>query len=646
VRRVLKRCLDRDTRTRIRDIADARLDLDEAFAEPTATEGAAAAASVPSRRRLPLGAGLAAAAAVGALLTALVLERLRPSAAQPPVVRSLTDSGRDWFPAASPDGKLVAFVSDRDGRQRIWLKQLPDGDETALTSGPDDRPRFSSDGSAVLFVRREGDGSSLFRIGVLGGEPRRLVGDAYDGAWSPDGRRLAFTREGRDGDRRSWALYVASADGSDPREIHRSTQGLFEWPVWSPDGKRIVCYPRFVGVSSGAWPLLLVDSSGSGSRPLDSSSLQARSPAVWLGEGDELLLARTSDVAGLDASPSDVYLINAQAGREAKVFASPNRISALDVLGRGRIVFDVNSNRYNLREVALAEGGTAAAWLTRGLGLNRQPRYAPDGDWILFSALRGDNLDVWSVQPRTGAVRRLTDSPAGDFDPALTSDGRQLIWSSDRGGHFEIWMGNADGSGARQVSHDGVDAENATATPDGKWIVYASGNPKKLGIWKVRSDGSEPTLLVPGLADWPEVSPDGKHVVFASERFTQQSAIRVVRLEDGAVLPFAIPLGSTIGRLGLIAGRARWTPDGRAIAFVNFDERGLPGVFVQEFVPEGDTSATRRALAGFDTEWAPETFAISPDGKKICLAEWEQVSSIMTAEGVPGVEPPVRPRAP
>jgi hypothetical protein len=69
-------------------------------------------------------------------------------------------------------------------------------------------------------------------------------------------------------------------------------------------------------------------------------------------------------------------------------------------------------------------------------------------------------------------------------------------------------------------------------------------------------------------------------------------------------------------------------------------------VFVQDFAPDRDTSATRRALAGFDTEWAPETFALSPDGKKICLAEWEQVSSLMTAEGVPGVKPPVRPGGP
>jgi len=87
-----------------------------------------------------------------------------------------------------------------------------------------------------------------------------------------------------------------------------------------------------------------------------------------------------------------------------------------------------------------------------------------------------------------------------------------------------------------------------------------------------------------------------------------------------------------------ISGRARWMPDGKSIAFVSVDRNGRSGIFVQEFIPGRDTASTRRALAGFEPDWAAETFAISPDGKRICLAEWEQVSSLMTAEGVPGVD--------
>jgi Tol biopolymer transport system component len=592
-----------------------------------------------SKKVLYFSWAITAAFAAAAGVTGVLALRARGPASQPLLVRPLTDSGRDWFPAASPDGKLVAFVSDRDGKDRIWLKQMPDGDERPLTSGPDDRPRFSPDGSSLLFVRRESGGSSLYRVGVLGGEPRRLVANATDGNFSCDGQRLAWVREGTEDGRQVWTLTVGSADGGAPREIYRDKTVPFDWPAWSPDGKRIVCFPHALGASAGYTGPFLVATDGSGTRDLGVGRTAELASPVWIGAGREILLARASRVVSLfDAAACTIERVDPETGAHSAVLESPNRVSAVDVLGSGRLVFDVNSNRVNLREVPAAGAAAPGVWLTRGLGMNRQPRYSPDGEWIIYSALRGGNVDVWSLQPRTGAVRRLTDSPAVDFDPAVTQDGKHLIFSSDRSGHFEIWMADADGSGARQVSRDGVDAENATATPDGTWLVYASGNPKKFGIWKVRSDGSEEAMLFSGLAEWPEVSPDGQYALFTFARETEDSAIRVVRISDGTLVPFSIRLGATTRRMEQISGRARWMPDGKAIAFAAADTNARLGVFLQDFRPGQDTARTRRPLAGFDPDWAAETFAIAPDGKKICLAEWEQVSSLMTAEGVPGVE--------
>jgi Tol biopolymer transport system component len=93
-----------------------------------------------------------------------------------------------------------------------------------------------------------------------------------------------------------------------------------------------------------------------------------------------------------------------------------------------------------------------------------------------------------------------------------------------------------------------------------------------------------------------------------------------------------------------ITARGRWMPDGRAIAFLDVDTDGRTGIYVQDFVPGKDTQASRRPLAGFDADWATETFGISPDGSRICLAEWEQTLSIMTADGLAGIESPTRSR--
>ena len=655
VRRILRKCLQRDARGRLHDIADARLDLEEAGAtassgqlpfeentalpSPTVGRSGSPASARGSKKVLYFSWAIAAAFAAAAGVIGVLALRARAPAPQPLLVRPLTDSGGDWFPAASPDGKLVAFVSDRDGKDRIWLKQMPDGDERPLTSGPDDRPRFSPDGSSLLFVRREGAVSSLYRVGVLGGEPRRLVANATDGAWSCDGLRLAWVREGKEEGRQVWTLTVGSADGGAPREIYRNTTVPFDWPAWSPDGKWIVCFPHALGATSFYAGPILVASDGGGTRDLGIGRTAELASPIWTGAGREILLARASPVLSLfDAAACTIERINPETGAHSSVLESPSRVSAIDVLGSGRLVFDINSNRVNLREVPAAGAAAPGVWLTRGLGMNRQPRYSPDGEWIVYSALRGGNVDVWSLQPRTGAVRRLTDSPAVDYDPAFTPDGKHLIFSSDRSGHFEIWMADADGSGARQVSHDGFDAENATAAPDGKWIVYASGNQKKFGIWKVRPDGGEETMLFSGLGEWPEVSPDGQYALFTFARQTEDSAVKVVRISDGTLVPFSIRLGATTRRAEQNSGRARWMPDGKAIAFASVDGKGRLGIFVQGFLPGRDTAATRRPLAGFDPDWAAETFAISPDGKKICLAEWEQVSSLMTAEGVPGVD--------
>ncbi len=133
-------------------------------------------------------------------------------------------------------------------------------------------------------------------------------------------------------------------------------------------------------------------------------------------------------------------------------------------------------------------------------------------------------------------IGSLTDDPAHDWDPAFSPDNQHILWSSNRGGHMEIWLSNRDGSGARQVTQDGRDAENPTMTPDGEWIIFASANDEKIGLWKIRHDGSEATQLHEGTDLIPEVSPDGRYVLFSVIR-SLDYVIKVVDLRNGEVVP-------------------------------------------------------------------------------------------------------------
>src|SRR5215472_1367717 len=108
-----------------------------------------------------------AGVAVGALAVAVLgMWWTRGKSSQTPILKYLTYSGHDYSPAASPDGKTIAFTSDRDGRPRIWLKDLAGGGESALTAGPDDYARFSPDGSTILFSRTQGAVTSLYKMPV------------------------------------------------------------------------------------------------------------------------------------------------------------------------------------------------------------------------------------------------------------------------------------------------------------------------------------------------------------------------------------------------------------------------------------------------------------------------------------------------
>jgi Tol biopolymer transport system component len=221
-------------------------------------------------------------------------------------------------------------------------------------------------------------------------------------------------------------------------------------------------------------------------------------------------------------------------------------------------------------------------------------------------------------------------------------DGKGIIWSSSRSGNLEIWMANADGSGARQITHDEVDAENPTATADGNWILYASANPAKMGLWKIRPDGSQALRLVAGYVLLPETSPDGRFVSFAKNVLRDSLTLCVVRVADGSAEPFEVRLSIRNANTGGSVGRSRWMPDGRGIAFIGQNENGINGIFIQEFAPGKDTSATPRPQCCFDEEAATESFGISPHGSRMTVAMWEKVFSLVSAERVPSVLPPAK----
>jgi serine/threonine protein kinase len=646
--RIVRRCLEKRPEERFRTAHDLGIALDAISTSSTrslSTEALAASEEAPARAASRwierVGLVLAGAVLAGGAMAAWA--RLHPPPANGAAVfRWMSFSGRDSSPAVSPEGRTIAFTSDRDGQPRVWLKQVSGEGEAPLTTGPDDFPRFSPDGTQVLFARPDGAANSLYRAAVLGGEARRLLEGATEGDWSPDGKRIAFLRLQSEAGQTVSAVGVAAADGSDPREVAKVPGGM-RAPRWSPDGRTIAVVPVPGALLAGAQQgVVLVGVEDGAVRTVPAPDPRRNISAAAWAAGGEIVYLQAESVVSAAGSTALLVRQDAATGKVVSQSWSPSSALVLDVLGDGRLVFDTRSPRQNLREATLSPGAADGRWLSRGESTDRQPVYSPDGEWVAFSSNRGGGMNLWLVSTATGNLRRVTDAHV-NWDPAFTRDGKRLLWSSNRGGNFEVWTADVDGSGPRQVTQDGGNAENPTATPDGKWIAYSSGNPQKAGLWKIRPDGSGATQVVKGRVSLPDLSPDGRHVVYRVFSGKYPAVLKVVRLEDGQAEPFEIAVDAR-RRTTVTLGRARWMPDGKAIAFVGQDETGASGVYAQDFAPGRDTTYTRRKLAGFDPDVAAESFGVAPDGSRLVVAGWVQLFSLMEGEGLPGLLAPPRAR--
>ncbi len=548
LRRIIDHCLEKAPERRFRDAHDVAFALENL----SSSEGSApmSAPFAPRNRRATrLWAALAVLALGGAGLTGWFLRGGLGSPVQqsPVAVRLLTYSGHDSYPAASPDGRNLAFASDRDGRSRIWLKQLKGGGEVPLTAGVDNFPRFSPDGTSVLFVRTEGKDTALYRVGLLGTDPRKIVSRATSGDWSPKGDQVVFLRNRNSGPQYVTAILIVDVTGGAERQVAEIEGQLVHSPRWSPDGRFIAFTNSSVQQGGGVGKTFVVDAKSGAVHVFESANRYGSiSTLAWISP-EEFLYFQSESVTGngVAVSPSRAYRQHALTGETQAVFWSPTSGKGIDLLPDGRVVFDGMSGRQNLREYSL-QTKTPPRWLTRGNINDRQPVYSKDGEWVIFSSNRSGNLNLWAVSTRTGTIRSITDDNRQDWDPGVSADGKHLLWSSNRSGVFEIWMANLDGTEARQLSQDGEDAENPTQTRDGTWVVYMSGHSKHPGLWKVHPDGSGTTCLVPGTnMVVPEVSPDGQFVSYLHGNNSLDSRIEVIRVADGSKVPFEVSIDST-----------------------------------------------------------------------------------------------------
>jgi Tol biopolymer transport system component/polyisoprenoid-binding protein YceI len=304
---------------------------------------------------------------------------------------------------------LLAFLSQRDGNEELYLASTSGAAPVRLTSSPADESgiAWSPDGSKIAFVSgaelMSARNAEIYVVDLEaltpGAAPTRLTdnqaGD-YSPTWSPDASRIAFVSE-RDGNSE---IYVMNADGSAPTRLTRNAWRDSQ-PVWSPDGARIA----FVSGDERT-DIYVLNADGSDQVKLTDSFAADHDPA-WSPDG-----SRIAFVSG-DRN-TEIHMIDA----------------------------DGSQNRQ----------------LTSASGLDVSPVWSPDGGTIAFRSHRDGNSEIYVMNADGSGQINLTNHPADDEFPAWSPDGRTIAFASDRDGAFDLYLMNADGSSAARLIDDPAEA--------------------------------------------------------------------------------------------------------------------------------------------------------------------------------------------
>jgi Tol biopolymer transport system component len=478
----LRRCLERNPKNRLHDIADARLVLEDALAGRVDEAPAAGPAASPAS---PWPARIGWLAAGAALSAALLIGLREPPANGPPAgasrpfaLRRLTElPGAELHPALSPDGRMLVYSSAAAGNLDLYLLRVGGDRAIALTTDPadDSRAAFSPDGERIAF-RSERDGGGLFVMGATGESVRRVTDAGFDPSWSPDGRKLVYATEwvvdpvSRDGTSELWIVEVETG-----KKTRRLTGDAVQ-PVWSRHGDRIAYWAN----TSGQRDLWTVAAEGGEPVAVTADAATDWSPewspdGRWLyfssdrGGSFNLWRVAIHPATGAAAGSPQPVTTGVRGMGYARFASDGSRLSAMAY----ERSFEQTIHEVDLNASRAATSGAEGVAL-RPLRTLRNPSarwcsLSPDGARLACNTANAPE-DLLVLRTDGSEMRRLTSDLHKDRTPLWDPAGKRLAFYSTRSGRWEHWTIGADGSDLRQQTDMGSSA-TASWVPGGQGLV-------------------------------------------------------------------------------------------------------------------------------------------------------------------------------
>ena len=583
VRDLLRRCLQKDPKQRLHDIADARIVVDDSLTD-------APPGYTPSGRQIMKWAAFALAVLTAGVVVYRLPTRETPLPRLANPVQVTAVIGLEDYPTWSPDGRTVAYESNQAGDWDIWVSQIGGGavNRTADHPGTDRYASWSPSGAQIAFWS-ERDGGGYYVMPAVGGSATRLastpvVDYAYHSppVWSQDGTELAYvqyeivesalvpsfeivdtvTRQTRrvslPGAQEtrldlSWTRdgrYIAYVDAAqqfaettqlfvlrlrDGESIAVTDAGFnVRSPRWSLDGRALYYTANRIGAAD-LWLQRMDDDGRPTGDPQQITAGLEMMNADFSADGTRVSYARGRWVA-------NVWRVPVLEDRPAtwddaeQITFDQAFVEFLDVSPDGRhVVF--NSDRSGNQDLwRMPLGGGEAVRLTTDPAPEWGPRWSPDGEQVVFYSYRTGNREIWVMPAEGGPARQITADGGYNVTPQWSPDGREVAFTSLREGSNDVWVVSIESGDLRLITPSGASESHGSWSPDGEWITYHSNRNGTAQIWRVPANGGSPELLTRGSGRSPVWAPDGSRVFFrgADER---EGNLWSISLTDGNERP-------------------------------------------------------------------------------------------------------------
>jgi eukaryotic-like serine/threonine-protein kinase len=562
VGRLLRRCLEKDLRRRLRDIADARIDLEDAR-EATITSSVADArrARPRSRRGALFATGVVALLIAGAFVTRQTWAPASTTSTRqfvllPPDGGAFGNGPNDRTPAfaLSPDGERIAFIAAVGGRRSIWIRAIRSL-EAVPVSGTDGvqgftPPCWSPDGSAIAFVV---DGK-LKRVSAQGGTPVTLA-DAPNGqgvTWSRDGT-IVFAPSPSD------ALLRVPDTGGTPVPVTRLAAGDLGhvFPDFLPDGRHFVYFVRAPQPRKGVYV-------GSIDSIEDKRVRATREKAIYAPPGYLLFLEQGRMFAQpFDANHFELTGEPIPVAESVAYVNTDGRVSVA-VSPTGTLAYRVSGIRTASQPVWVDREG-------RTIGPVGQPgdyssvSLSPDGLRLAIELhdLSTGTGDLWIYDIARNLNSVFTTDRMHNTLAVWSPDGRQLVFTARPDGGRNLHVKPVDGSRSDEpLLPIGVDRLPTDWSRDGQYVLYQEGpNDDQRDLWTLKMADRTPTpvLKTKFSERFGRFSPDGRWVAYVSNE-TGRDEVYVCRFPGCSG---KVAISSNGG------GGARWHPNGRELFFVD-----------------------------------------------------------------------------